>query len=89
MIYVFTIILSLFLVLAPYLTATADEGLRMTKDELKELMGSPDVVIIDVRLGKDWKSSEFKIKGAVKESEKETKWAENYDKDKTIVLYCA
>ena len=36
---------------------------KMTKEELRAKLDSPDVVIVDVRLGKDWKASEEKIKG--------------------------
>ena len=62
----------------------------MTKEELKAQMDSSDVMILDVRKGKDWKSSEFKIKGASRANPKELdKWAETYPKDKTFVLYCA
>lgn len=73
----------------PALTALADEVPRMTKEELKGLLGSPDLVIVDVRRGQDWNSSEFKIKGSVRESVRGPGWAKNYDKNKTIVLYCA
>ena len=70
--------------------AVADEVSRMTKEELRAMLGNPDVVIIDVRTGKDWKASQSKIKGAVREEPKKAKaWADNYDKDKTYVLYCA
>ena len=50
---------------------------------------SPDLVIIDVRIERDWESATLKIPGAVWEDffEVET-WAEKYPKDKTIVLYC-
>jgi len=62
---------------------------RMTKDELKAMMGNPDLVIIDVRLGKDWTDSDLKIKGAVREeSEAFESWAKKYPKDKTLVFYC-
>jgi rhodanese-related sulfurtransferase len=48
------------------------------------------VVILDVRRGKDWTDSDQKIKGAIREDGKEYEsWAENYPKDKKIVLYCA
>ena len=63
---------------------------KMTKEELKEMLDKPDVVIIDARLGKDWKASEFKIKGAAREDGKAfNSWAEKYPKDKTLVIYCA
>ena len=70
--------------------AIAAEVPRMTKEELKSKLDNPDVVIVDVRVGKDWKGSEFKIKGAVRENPSElSSWAEKYPKDKTLVLYCA
>ena len=63
---------------------------KMSKEELKGLLGSDDLIILDVRTGSDWKSSEFKIKGAVREEPGAVdKWAGKYDKGKTIVLYCA
>jgi predicted sulfurtransferase len=70
--------------------AVADEVPRMSKEELKAMLGNPDVVIIDVRSGKDWEASQSKIKGAVREEPRQAKsWADKYDKDKTYVLYCA
>jgi hypothetical protein len=74
----------------PATSAWAEEALRITKEELKNELGSPDLMIIDVRSGRDWKSSEFKIKGAVRENPyKYDIWAQKYPKDKKIVLYCA
>lgn len=62
----------------------------MTTDELKAKLGSSDVVIVDVRLGKDWKASESKIKGAVRvEKDNIDNLASTYSKDKTLVFYCA
>ncbi len=70
--------------------AAADEVPRMTKEQLKALLDDPDVVVLDVRRGKNWKESEKKIKGAVRENPKRFKsWAHKYPKDKTLVLYCA
>ncbi len=69
--------------------AHSDVGL-MTKEELKIMLDDPDVVILDVRRGKDWTSSEFKIQGAV--YAKPQVFAEKvktYPKNKTYVLYCA
>ena len=63
---------------------------RMTKDELKALLGNPDLVILDVRASSDWTASDLKIKGAVREDPSDTEsWANKYSKDKTLVLYCA
>jgi predicted sulfurtransferase len=70
--------------------AKSEDAPRMTKEELKAMMGSPDLVIIDVRSGTDWADSDLKIKGAVREDPKVFEsWANKYPKDKTIVLYCA
>ena len=63
---------------------------RMSKEELKGMLGNSDLHILDVRLGKDWTSSEFKIKGAIRvNARKIDTWSMNYEKDQTIVLYCA
>lgn len=62
----------------------------MTIDELRSRLDNPDVVIVDVRIGKDWKASESKIKGAVRvEGEAMDALATTYSKDKTLVFYCA
>jgi len=63
---------------------------KMTKDELKAMLGNPDLVMVDVRLGKDWTDSEMKIKGAVREDPGDVEsWAKKYTKDEIVVLYCA
>ena len=62
----------------------------LTKDELKAMLDDPDVLVIDVRRAGDWKSSEFKIKGAVySDPGNYSAWAKTYPRDKTLVLYCA
>jgi len=72
------------------LAASAGDTPRMTKEELKAMMDDPNLVILDVRTGGDWKDSESKIKGAIREEPREVKvWAKKYDKSKTYVLYCA
>ena len=83
-------ILPLLMLLTGISMSDAKDVPIMTKEELKAQMDSSDVMILDVRKGKDWKSSEFKIKGASRANPKELdKWAETYPKDKTFVLYCA
>jgi len=47
--------------------ANSADAPRMTKEELKAMMGSSDLVIIDVRSGTDWADSDLKIKVAVRE----------------------
>ncbi len=72
------------------LTALAQEAPRMTKEDLKEIFGNPDVIIIDVRQGTEWENSELKIKGAIREDpENLDSWISKYPKEKTLVFYCA
>ena len=72
------------------LNAVAADIPRMNKDELKGMLDKDDVIVMDVRKGRDWSSSESKIKGAVREEAYQAKtWADKYDKEKTYVLYCA
>ena len=61
----------------------------MNKDELKSLLGSDNLVILDVRLGRDWSSSEFKIKDSVRMTDSDLSMVEKYPRDATLVLYCA
>ena len=62
---------------------------RMTKEELKSLLGNPEVVVLDVRIPDEWKKSDRKIKNAVREDPKKDfkTWASKYPKDKTLVFY--
>ncbi|NOR24672.1 MAG: hypothetical protein GQ542_09820 [Desulforhopalus sp.] len=84
-------VLSLFIVLmvlvaTPLIAASVP---TMDKDELKSLLGSKDLVVLDARLGRDWSTSEFKIKDALRVDDGDLSVAKNYPKDTTIVLYCA
>lgn len=70
--------------------ASAADVPRMTKEDLKGKLGDSNVVIVDMRTGSDWKASDQKIKGAIREkAQNVSEWAPNLDKSKTIVLYCA
>jgi rhodanese-related sulfurtransferase len=71
-------------------TPTEHKALRMTKEQLKPLLGSSDLVVIDIRLVEQWKFSNRKIPGAVHENPTvPSNWMDKYPKGKTIVLYCA
>jgi rhodanese-related sulfurtransferase len=87
----FTAPLLIFFVIGILATfAKAAEVPRMTKDELKAMLGNPDLVILDVRTQSDWKGSDLKIQGAIREDPESVKsWAGKYPKNKTLVLYCA
>jgi rhodanese-related sulfurtransferase len=68
--------------------AACEEAPRKTAEELKAMLGAPDLVVLDVRTEYDWKSSSEKIKGAVRENPLDAdSWAGKYPKDKTMVLY--
>jgi hypothetical protein len=64
---------------------------RITKEKLLSMMGSPDLVLLDVREESQWKESKWKIKGAVRENPEDDviTWADKIPKDKTLVLYCS
>jgi rhodanese-related sulfurtransferase len=84
------ILVSMVLFLMVPLSIYAQEVPRMTKEELKAMIDNPELVIVDVRSGRDWKSSESKIENAVREEpRKADSWGDKYDKSKTFVLYCA
>ncbi len=68
----------------------AEEVPRMTPEELKEMLGKPGIVIIDVRSNADWMDSTQKIKGAVRQDPKKvSSWMGKYPKDRGLVFYCS
>lgn len=69
--------------------AYAGQAPTMDKDKLKTLLGNENLVILDVRQSSEWRSSEFKIKGAVRVENGDLSVANNYPKDHIFVLYCA
>jgi len=70
--------------------AASGEVPRMTKEELKPLLGNPEVIVIDVRKERGWTTAETKIEGAVREDAGEAQtWGQKYEKNKTYILYCA
>jgi len=63
---------------------------RITAGQLKEMLGDPNVIIIDVRDPVSWVKSASKILGAVREDPQNVgTWAEKYAREQTIVFYCA
>jgi len=85
-----TWILTLALMLAALPAAWSGDVMMMDIDTLKNRLGNDDVVVLDVRTGRDWSSSEFKIKGARRADPKDfDNWSAGLDSQKTIVLYCA
>jgi predicted sulfurtransferase len=86
-------LLGLSLALVGMLTMTtmaAEEAPRIAKEELKAMLGTPDVVVLDVRAEGSWKASEAKIESAIRENPAEVaSWSGNYSKDQTVILYCS
>jgi rhodanese-related sulfurtransferase len=77
---------------AQFLTAPAhaDTVKIMSIESLAGMLDNPDLVVLDVRTGRDWKSSTKKIKGALRADPGNfADWSTTYPKGKTIVLYCA
>jgi predicted sulfurtransferase len=63
---------------------------RMTKEDLKPLVGDPNVIVIDVRSLGDWNKDTLMIKGAIREDPMDVPdWMDKYAKEKTLVFYCA
>ena len=61
---------------------------RISVEQTKQLLGNPEVVIIDVRTAKTWWKSRTKIISAVREELGSVKqWAGKYPKDKTLIFY--
>jgi hypothetical protein len=68
--------------------SSAEDAPRITKEEAKALLGSPNVVFIDARTDAAWSASDKKIKGAVRID----KWdletqASGYGRDSTFIVY--
>jgi rhodanese-related sulfurtransferase len=68
---------------------TPEDVPRITKEKLKTMLKSPDVIILDVRLEDQWKAADRKIPGAMHQDPAQDvkSWLDKYPKDKTVVLY--
>jgi len=85
-----TWICTIALLLAALPAAGGTDVMLMETDTLKERLDSGEVVVLDVRTGRDWSGSELKIKGAVRANPRDfDTWSAGLDSAKTIVLYCA
>jgi rhodanese-related sulfurtransferase len=88
--YIMIFVLLASLIAIPAIAEEEDEDIRrITKEEAKTLIDKEGVTIVDVRYTKNWKKSEQKIAGAVREDPNELgSWTEKYSKDHMIILYC-
>ena len=61
---------------------------RIAKEELRQMLANPDVIVLDCRPVEQWRQSPLKIPGAVYADPYDVEsWAPRYPKDKTLVLY--
>ena len=61
---------------------------RISKEEIRDLLAQPDVVLLDVRPEEEWKSGDFKLPGAVHENPLEfASWSSKYSKEMTLIIY--
>jgi rhodanese-related sulfurtransferase len=68
----------------------AEDVPRISTEQLKEILGNPDLILLDVRTEKDWGESDRKIVGAVRvDPDDVSSWAGEYTEDQKIILYCA
>jgi hypothetical protein len=88
------LVLSLLVVGPSFVTGAADDKIpfpeipRITKEQLKEMLGKPDVLIFDCRPAEQWKYSDQILPGAFHEDPLAVQsWAHKYDKNKKIVIY--
>ena len=75
--------------LTPGLNASDTKSVpRISADQVKQLLGKPKTVIIDVRKPRNWWRTSKKILTAVREDpSKVDQWALKYAKDQTLIFY--
>lgn len=73
------------------LQSVEEDGVpRISIQQLKDIMGKEDLVLLDTRPHTQWKASSEKIPGAVHHSSFQvSEWSDEYNKNATIVAYCA
>jgi rhodanese-related sulfurtransferase len=82
------VLILIFLTIGLFTTFTLSADISiMTKDELKAMLGTPELVIFDVRLGSDYFASDIKIKGAERPEYGTKKIVPPEYSGKTIVIY--
>ena len=77
--------------LLPLSVVTAEDKVSLvTKETVKTWMDTGTVTILDVRRGRDWTASEYKIASAVRVNPNNiTAWKNRFPRDRRLVLYCA
>ena len=78
-------VVSLVIILLASTSGFCQEVTKLSKDEVKEMLGNPGVVIVDLR-----HSGDLKVQGAVREDPgKVASWIGRYDLEKALVFYCS
>lgn len=87
---IFTLFLSTLFFISLTFSAMGADVQLMTTEQLNKSLNDPNVVILDARGAWDWVKTEDKIASATRvDPANLNSWISNYDKKKTIVLYCA
>lgn len=68
----------------------SDDVPRISVHQLKSMLETNDVVVLDTRPEQQWEASSEKIPGARHHSSFDAReWSRQYSQNATIVLYCA
>lgn len=82
------VVLTMIILVIFNTTTIASEVTKISKEELKPILGNPDIIILDVDREGNWEDRNRKILGAVRENPKEIEsWITKYPKNKTLILY--
>lgn len=83
------LILVFSLVASLALPAVAAEVPRIRPDEVNALLGSPDLILLDVRAKSHWEKTDRKIRGARRvDPDKVEDWTGTIGREARVVLYC-
>jgi hypothetical protein len=86
------VVLPFALPVAPVLSAEQSPSIssaaKVTKEQVKELVGKEGFFLLDVRPNEQWRATPVKLPGAVHEDPEDVAaWAPRYRKDAKIVTY--
>jgi len=82
------VVLTMIILVIFTTTTIASEVTKISKEELKPILGNLDIIILDVDREGNWEDRNRKILGAVRENPKEIEsWMTKYPKNKTLILY--
>lgn len=89
-----TVLVAVGFVLPSFPVSSAEQALsisaapRVTKEQIKDLIGKEGFFLLDVRPNEQWRATQVKLAGAVHEDPDDVAaWAYRYRKDAKIVTY--